>query len=55
MPLDSGHYKHKNNIIVGNYILDPIIYFFDGKTPSRHTTLTTEFLHLAGAIMEYFL
>ena len=32
--------------------MGPIIYFFDGRSLSRHKQV---FLHLAGALMEHFL
>ena len=34
------------------HCMGPIIYVFDGRSPSRHKQ---EFLHLADVLMEYFL
>ena len=35
------------------YSRGPIIYFFDGRSPSRHKQ--TQFLYLAGGLIEHFL
>ena len=39
-------------IIIKQLIRDPIIYFIEGRFPSRHKQW---FLQLAGALMEHFL
>ena len=41
-----------NNYGTCKFLRDPISYFFDGRSPS---SLISEFLHLAGALMEHFL
>ena len=43
----------KKNILVSSYITGPLVYFIEGRSPSRHKR--TEVLHLVGALLEHFL